>query len=257
MCKKNFMRGLQNAKNILNSLERSLQKTKKYEKKLTKCRASHSHLHDINEWWESDVSEEKSKCTLKSSRSQVDLAESWSTMSIVCLQYQYEELSKRYSSLLQAYNERCSSLSARETALGRLRQRVRTTHERLAHAHRTLLMIGEKYLALRDKRIAQKAEYEEKISQLRRAVCEVVAAAERARLELDAQIADSMAAEKDAATALLLDESVTGVRIGTPRLRCKHSSSKNSLPPDLRLFRVVVVVGSDVATETELRLPGT
>ncbi|KAI5641748.1 hypothetical protein NE865_06052 [Phthorimaea operculella] len=207
---KNFMNGIRNARNILNSLERSLNKTKKYEKKLIKCRASHSHTHDLNEWWDSDVSEEKSKCsksgTAKSSRSQVNLAESWSTMSIVCLQYQYEELSKRYSALLQAYDERCSTLSAREAALSRLRQQVRTTHSRLAHAHRTVLMIGEKYLGLREKWLSDKNEYKAKISRLKRTVNFVLEEAESVRLKLDSQLAEILGVEKDAASAMLLDE---------------------------------------------------
>ncbi|KAJ2952868.1 hypothetical protein O0L34_g7234 [Tuta absoluta] len=207
---KNFINGICNARNILNSLEHSLNKTKKYEKKLIKCRASHSHTHDLNEWWESDVSEEKSKGsksgTAKSSRSQVNLAESWSTMSIVCLQYQYEELSKRYSALLQAYDERCSTLSAREAALSRLRQQVRTTQSRLAHAHRTVLMIGEKYLGLREKWLSEKSDYKANISRLKRTVNVVLEEAEGVRSELDSQLAEILSVEKDAATAMLLEE---------------------------------------------------
>ncbi|XP_026316914.1 uncharacterized protein LOC113228007 isoform X2 [Hyposmocoma kahamanoa] len=212
---KNFMNGLQNACKLLSSLERSLHKTKKYEKQLVKCHSTHSHTHSLTDWWDSEISQSSTsrKETTKRSttdaakptRSQVDVAESWSTMSIVCLQYQYEELSKRYETLLRAYDDRCNLLNTRDATLSRLRQRARMTHARLTHAHQALLSVGEKFLALRDRRIAQ-CRYEEKIFQLKSTMRDVMAAAERARLELDSQIADTLLAERDSAAALLLAE---------------------------------------------------
>ncbi|XP_013172100.1 PREDICTED: uncharacterized protein LOC106121138 [Papilio xuthus] len=207
--RKNFLNGLQNALNILNGLERCLQKTGKYEKKLLKCKSSHSHTHN-NDWWESEPSEGKEtkisntdKTT--SSRNQVDLAESWSTMSIVCLQYQYEELSKRYEALLQAYDERCSALSERERAVTRLQGRTDRMRAQLVHAHQALLSVGDKYLMLRGKKMMQKKWYEERLEALKRLLQEITFEAERAEFELNSQTQESVESE-DVDTSLLVSE---------------------------------------------------
>lgn len=71
------------------------------------------------------------------------------------LLYRYEELSKRFETLLRAYDDRCNLLNTRDATLSRLRQRARLTHARLSHAHQALLSVGEKFLALRERRIAQ------------------------------------------------------------------------------------------------------
>ncbi|XP_068618724.1 uncharacterized protein [Battus philenor] len=156
--RKNFLNGIHNALNILNGLERCLQKTGKYEKQLLRCKSTHSHTH-TNDWWESEPSESKEKvsnaCNTKRSRSQVDLAESWSTMSIVCLQYQYEELSKRYEALLQAYDARCGALTERDRAIAILQDRTNAAHAQLVRAHKSLLSVGARYLALRRKKLVQ------------------------------------------------------------------------------------------------------
>lgn len=64
---KSFINSVQNVRNTLGSLERSIGKSKEYEQKLLQCRGSHSHSHGANEWWDSDHSEEKSfKCNTTS-----------------------------------------------------------------------------------------------------------------------------------------------------------------------------------------------
>ncbi|CAK1586024.1 unnamed protein product [Parnassius mnemosyne] len=207
---KNFLNGLQNAQNLLNGLERCLQKSSKYEKKLLRCKSSHSHTHNFNDWWESEPSVEKETKTsntgnTKSSRSQVDLAESWSTMSIVCLQYQYEELSKRYETLLQAYDERCRKLNESDKTIERLQRRTYATHAQLVRANKTLLSVGEKYLILRRKRLLQKKLYEEKLEVLKHIIQEITAEVDQKDLELD-RLNINVEPELEVNTALLMSE---------------------------------------------------
>lgn len=207
---KNFVHGLQNARSILSDLERSIQKSHCYERRLLKCRSQHSHSHSEDGSRDGGVEREKESCarteTANASRSQVDVGESWSTMSIVCLQYQYEELSKRYEALLRAYDERCSALSARDEALQRLRQRVEAAQAHCASANKALLTVGEKYLRLRRRGHAQRAIYREQIKYLQEALRGMLRVASGARLELDAELARKMAAERDATQAVLLAE---------------------------------------------------
>ncbi|KAL0822378.1 hypothetical protein ABMA28_004467 [Loxostege sticticalis] len=209
---KNFMNGLQNVRQLLEGLERSLAKTSKYEDQLLRCKSTHAHSHAY--WWDSDRSEKESKCSKSGTydlvgikpRSQVNLAESWSTMSIVCLQYQYEELSKRYESLLRAYHDRCAVVRERDGALGRLRARTKDAHSQLAHAHRTLIAVGDKYLELCRKKRTQKNKYEDRIKHLKATVRGVMAMCEHARLQLDTTIARYLETEGEAPNAQLLAE---------------------------------------------------
>lgn len=64
----------------------------------------------------------------------------------------FEDLSKRYEALLQTYEDQCSVLSVQDMKLAQCQQRASLTHAHLAHAHKVLLTIGEKYLALKQKR---------------------------------------------------------------------------------------------------------
>lgn len=56
----NFVSGLQNARKLLDGLERSLSKTTKYEERLLRCKSTHAHSHD---WCDSDVFGKESKCS--------------------------------------------------------------------------------------------------------------------------------------------------------------------------------------------------
>ncbi|XP_059053841.1 uncharacterized protein LOC131848103 [Achroia grisella] len=203
---KNFVNGLHNARNILHNLEQCIRKTNHYEERLLRCRADHCHSH-TNELLNNEPSEKLFKTgTKQTSRSQVDLAESWSTMSIVCLQYQYEELSKRYEALLQAYNDRCTAVNIRDTSIERLQCRTKEMHKQLTHAHKVLLVVGEKFLTLKRKCHMQKNKYKDTIELLKCAVKNVVRSTERARLVLEQQLKVCMAAEHNAHTSLLLAE---------------------------------------------------
>ncbi|KAG6444728.1 hypothetical protein O3G_MSEX003555 [Manduca sexta] len=204
---KNFINGIRNLHNLINNLEKSINTSKKYEKRLFQCKANHAHSHNANEWWDTDVSEEKREILKGSERDKsVELAASWSTVSIVCLQYQYEELSKRYDSLLQVYENRCKSVNACNVSILNLRQRLKSTHEQLSHAHRALLAVGDKYLALRRKRNRQKGEYEDKILKLEEKLKNVLKIAEQGRLKLDSQLAVYLAEERNSEAAMLLVE---------------------------------------------------
>nr|XP_034831547.1 uncharacterized protein LOC117988505 [Maniola hyperantus] len=211
--KSNFINGLQNARGLLNCLERSFEKSCKYEDNLLRCRATHNHSHDSKDWCSEESTtrvsgsysrKEKSKSC--QTRSSTNGTESWSSASIACLQYQYEELSKRYQMLLRAYGNRCNSLTSHDGALIKLYKRVKETHAELAHVNKSLLIIGEKYLNLKYKRLAQKIWYEERIERMKRASRAVVLTAERARRDLDEQLARSLACEQDTAIILLLEK---------------------------------------------------
>ncbi|CAH0398838.1 unnamed protein product [Chilo suppressalis] len=236
---KNFISGLQNARRLLEGLERSFAKTVQYEARLLRCQATHAHSHD-DRWSSDNMSYEKDYRTnntesTKTSRGQVDLAESWSTMSIVCLQYQYEELSKRYEALLRAYDERCSVVSERDAALTRSRVRARNTHAQLVHAHKTLLAVGEKYLALWQKKHLQKKKFEKYTERLKATVRGMIAMCEHARLELDTRISRFMEKEQDAPKAQLLAEIRKCNLLYLENLRLK--SQLESLKPGLVFMR--------------------
>ncbi|CAB3247645.1 unnamed protein product [Arctia plantaginis] len=211
---KNFINSIQNVKKTLGYLERSLKKTTKYEQKLMRCKNTHSHSHNKHKFWDSDLSEQKSfKCNVSNtnssssvSRSGMDQAESWSTMSLVCLQLQFEDLSKRYQALLQAYDDQCSALSMQDMKLAQWQQRASLTHAHLAHAHKALLTIGEKYLALKRKRHMLKSQYEERINQLKNILYDVVEVTSREQLRFDATLAYYMSSEHSPDAALLLYE---------------------------------------------------
>ncbi|CAH0584420.1 unnamed protein product [Chrysodeixis includens] len=211
---KNFINSLQNARNTLGCLERSIRKSNRYEQKLLQCKSAHNHLHDVNEWWDTDQSDDKSfkgsnttsTSPCKSTRSHEDFTESWSTMSIVCLEYQYEELAKRYKSLLEAYNEQCGAVSLRDQRLEQWQERVSVTQTQLEHAHHALLAVGEKFLTLRQKRNLQKTWYEDQLVRLRRALRGVEDEATRARMRFDARLAYCLEAERDSDAALLMYE---------------------------------------------------
>ncbi|VVD03246.1 unnamed protein product [Leptidea sinapis] len=67
----------------------------------------------------------------------------------------YEELSKRYESLLRAYDDRSNVLSNRETALSKARELMKMKNKQLIEANTALLTVGEKYLNLRRKKFIQ------------------------------------------------------------------------------------------------------
>lgn len=69
-------------------------------------------------------------------------------MAATILLFRYEELSKKYSALLQAYHESCNSASGREAALSRLHAHTRRALAQLTHAHEALLTVGDKYMRL-------------------------------------------------------------------------------------------------------------
>ncbi|XP_026738028.1 uncharacterized protein LOC113501171 isoform X2 [Trichoplusia ni] len=210
---KNFMNSLQNARNTLGCLERSIRKSNRYEQKLLQCKSAHNHSHDVNEWWDSDQSDDKSfkgsnttsTSHCKSTKSHEDFTESWSTMSIVCLQYQYEELAKRYKSLLEAYNEQSSAVGLRDKRLEQWQERVSATQAQLENAHHALIAVGEKFLSLKQKRNLQ-TWYEEQLGRLRQVLRSVEDEATRARLRFDARIAYCLETERDSDAALLMYE---------------------------------------------------
>ncbi|CAG4962638.1 unnamed protein product [Colias eurytheme] len=206
---KNFLRGLENARNILHCLEKSLKKTRSYEDQLFVCKSKHPHVHtkiSDSQFSQDPSSKPSETVNSKSSRSPVNLQESWSTMSIVCLQYQYEELSARYESLLRAYDERCKSVKSRDVEISRLRQRMKRNHARLVDANKALLAVGERYMELRKKKMVQKHWFEERIDQLKQRIQNVVTTAERARLEIDDQLLNLIGDEEDTSVSLLLEE---------------------------------------------------
>ncbi|XP_063535230.1 uncharacterized protein LOC134745172 [Cydia strobilella] len=205
---KNFMNGLQNARNLLKDLLESLEETRKYENELMRCGSTHVHErkdHKTNEW----LSDEQNHKTWQSSGSETQdygALESWSTMSIVCLQYQYEELAKRYKSLLCQYSSCCEADNAKNTEVARLQALANSTHAQLMDAHTMLLAVGEKYMSLRERKLAMKHAYSKKVHQLKRAVKKLIAAADRARCELDLSLKKAMRTERHGAAAMLLAE---------------------------------------------------
>uniref|UniRef100_A0A2A4K3W3 Uncharacterized protein n=1 Tax=Heliothis virescens TaxID=7102 RepID=A0A2A4K3W3_HELVI len=212
---KNFINSVQNVRNTLGCLERSLRKSNQYEQQLLHCRSSHTHSHGVNQWWDSEHSEEKSfKCSnttsgtsnSKSSGRPEDHTDTWSTMSIICLQYHYEELAKRYKALIEAYNKQSQAIGLRDKRLEALRERANTMQAHLAHAHKTLLAIGEKFLALKRKRNGDKIRFEEQLAAMRQALHDMMETTTRARMKFDERLADYMANEEDSDAALLLYE---------------------------------------------------
>ncbi|CAH2090963.1 unnamed protein product [Euphydryas editha] len=193
---KNVVYGIKNAISLLNELENSFKKSKHYEEKLLKCRMLHKHFHS-NDLWNTDDSDTKNSQNInksskrsntdasKSPRSAFAITESWSTMSIVCLQYQYEELSKRYKNLLKAYNDACSSLSSQDHELLELRSQLKEAHADITKAHETILNVGSKYLTLKQKKLFQKISYQTKLEDLKKAIHDILVTAERASLELN------------------------------------------------------------------------
>lgn len=63
----------------------------------------------------------------------------------------YEELSKRYESLLQAYDERCRAITKRESSLERMQDLASTARAQVEDTHRSLISVGERYIALTEK----------------------------------------------------------------------------------------------------------
>ncbi|KOB74101.1 Two component system histidine kinase, partial [Operophtera brumata] len=98
-------------------------KSSTYEKKLLRCKATHAHSHDDEEWWDDG----------------------------------YEELSKRYSSLLRAYSDKCGDVANRDKALAHMKQHAEVMHAQLTHAHKALLSVAEKYLVLKKRRNVQRS----------------------------------------------------------------------------------------------------
>ncbi|XP_047993867.1 uncharacterized protein LOC125232254 isoform X2 [Leguminivora glycinivorella] len=127
-------------------------------------------------------------------------------MSIVCLQYQYEELSKRYKALLSEYSSCCETANAKNTEVARLQALASSTHAQLMDAHTMLLAVGEKYMALRERKLAMKHAYAKKVHQLKRVVKELIASADKARRELDSSLKKAMKTERHGAAAMLLVE---------------------------------------------------
>ncbi|XP_047534864.1 uncharacterized protein LOC125069417 isoform X2 [Vanessa atalanta] len=187
--RKTFVKGIKNTLTLLNGLENSFKKSSKYEDKLLKYRKTHKHSHHNDIWNTDDSTTKDSKISntdcLKSPRSIYNVTESWSTMSMVCLQYQYEELNKRYNTLLQAYNEGCTSLSSHDNEVLNLRKRINDAHEEITNANKTILTVGNKYLTLKHRKFIQKVWYEGKIQSLKRAIRIILLTAERACLELN------------------------------------------------------------------------
>ncbi|KAF9419424.1 hypothetical protein HW555_004072, partial [Spodoptera exigua] len=206
---KNFINSVQNVRNTLGSLERSIGKSKQYEQRLLRCRGSHSHSHGVNDWWDSDHSEEKSfksSSNSKTCQSNDDYTDTWSTMSIVCLQYQYEELAKRYQILVQAYEEQCNAVGLCDKRLGQWRERATSTQAHLTHAHKTLIAVGEKYIALKNKCNLKKNWYKEQLAAMKQSLHDMMEATTQARMEFDARLEYCMANERDSDAALLLYE---------------------------------------------------
>ncbi|XP_063363505.1 uncharacterized protein LOC134652264 [Cydia amplana] len=226
---KNFMNGLQNARSILKDLQESLVETIKYENELMRCRSTHVHEHNkdhgINEW----LSDEQNQKTGQSSGSETQdygAIESWSTMSIVCLQYQYEELAKRYKSLLCQYSSCCETANAKNTEVARLQALANSTHAQLMDAHTMLLAVGEKYMSLRERKLAMKHAYSKKVHQLKRAVKKLISAADRARRELDSSLKKAMRTERHGAAAMLLAEIQKCNNLCLENLRLKAQAQK-------------------------------
>lgn len=67
----------------------------------------------------------------------------------------YEELAKRYKSLLEAYNEQSSAVGLRDKRLEQWQERVSATQAQLENAHHALIAVGEKFLSLKQKRNLQ------------------------------------------------------------------------------------------------------
>ncbi|XP_061378191.1 uncharacterized protein LOC116772589 [Danaus plexippus] len=213
-----FLVGLQNAKSIIGELERSIKKSERYEEKLFKCKKSHSHSHDINEWWESDVSNSRfSKCSGESNHSKlntcksqnvslVKIDESLSSINLFCLQNKYEDLLKRYEILSKLYVERCSLLTSRDVELATLRLCVKKTDDELQRVNRALLLVGKQYIDLKCKRFFQKVWYEERLFHLKCSMEAILSSAERARIELDDKLESVLNSQQDAAVSLLLAE---------------------------------------------------
>ncbi|KAJ0178171.1 hypothetical protein K1T71_005994 [Dendrolimus kikuchii] len=231
---KNFVNGLANAQLILSKLEESLEKSNKYELQMFKCQICHTHFQDTNDWWDADISDndvyESSKPGNEKSTTNPggELMESWSTMFIICLQHKYEQLSKRYKALLEAYDKRCEAISNRDAALLKMRHRVTRTYSKLENAHTTLLAVGEKYLALGRKMNYHKFIYEEKIIKLQSKLNEVIETAERARIEFDEQLTRCLAEEQDTDTAILLYEIKKCNQLFLENLRLKTQIGKST-----------------------------
>ncbi|KAJ8713603.1 hypothetical protein PYW07_013973 [Mythimna separata] len=210
---KSLMNGVRNVRHTLGCLERSINKSNEYEQRLMHCRRSHKHSHADN-WWNGEQSDEKFfKCSnttstsnTKTSRSLDDCTDTWSSMSIICLQYQYEELAKRYKALIQAYDEQCYAVGMRNKRLEKWRQRVYSTRAHLTLAHTALLSVGEKYLALKHKRKEQKKWYEDQLLSMRQTLQEMMESTTQARMKFDAHLEKCMACESDSDVALLLNE---------------------------------------------------
>lgn len=65
--------------------------------------------------------------------------------------FRYEELAKRYQILVQAYEDQCNAVGLCDKRLDQWRERANSTQAHLTHAHKTLIAVGEKYLALKNK----------------------------------------------------------------------------------------------------------
>ncbi|XP_063382034.1 uncharacterized protein LOC134668518 [Cydia fagiglandana] len=228
---KNFINGLKNARNLLKDLQESLEETRKCENELMRCRSTHVHEHKdhiINEWL-SDHEHEETHKTWQSSGSETQdhgAIESWSTMSIVCLQYQYEELAKRYKSLLCQYSSCCEAADAKNTEVARLQTLANSTHAQLMDAHTMLLAVGEKYMSLRERKLAMKHAYSIKVHQLKRTVKGLIAAADRARRELDSSLKKAMRTERHGAAAMLLIEIQKCNNLSLENLRLKAQAQE-------------------------------
>ncbi|XP_045450574.1 uncharacterized protein LOC123659403 [Melitaea cinxia] len=189
----NVVRGIKNAVLLLKELENSFKKSKQYEEKLLKCRMLHRHCHsnDLRNTDDSDTKDTNKSSkhsitdTKMSPRSAFEITESWSTMSIVCLQYQYEELSKRYKNLLKAYNDAFCSLNSYDSELKKVRRQLQEAHTDITKTNKTILSIGNKYLTLKQKKLFQKIWYQTKIEGLKKAIRLILLTAERADLDLN------------------------------------------------------------------------
>ncbi|KAJ8715995.1 hypothetical protein PYW08_013280 [Mythimna loreyi] len=211
---KNFINGVRDVRHTLGCLERSIKKSNEYEQRLLRCRGSHRHNHGASDWWDSEHSDEKVfKCSntssttnTKSSRSLDGCPDTWSSMSIICLQHQYEELAKRYRALIQAYDEQCYAVGMRNKRLEKWRQCVYSTRAHLTLAHTALLSVGEKYLTLKNKRMDQKKWYQDQLLGMRQTLQDMRDSTNRARMKFDAQLEKCMASENDSDVALMLNE---------------------------------------------------
>ncbi|XP_012550384.2 uncharacterized protein LOC101737601 isoform X1 [Bombyx mori] len=227
-----YMNSLQNARSVLAKLEKTIYKTSKYETMLSRCKSGHTHSHSLNELWESDFTEDTHKLKSKTEINRNDVARSWSTMSIVCLQYQYDELTKRYESLLQAFNERCDAVNTRDNALNDLQKRLNTCHNEINEVHKTLITVCDKYLALKYKKNVQLSSLNVKIEKLKNTIKCVLKAAEQARIHFDQQLACYLSKEKDAISATLLTEITICNKLFVENLKLK--AHINELTSDVR-----------------------